>query len=411
MMRKLLIISIFILGITQITKAQNNPFSSQIVLSDSAQISLLTNAPWDEAVYSLFGHTSVRVNDSAKNIDYVFNFGIFNMNKKNFIFLFIKGETDYMVAAYPYSYYIAEQQQRGTGVVEQVFNLTTDEKQDMFDALMVNTLPENRVYRYNYFYDNCATRPRDIIEKYIKGKILYNPTDKEQTYRDLVKECVQVQPWYEFGIDLVIGSQADKIITDRQKDFLPEYLMRAYQGATIQGDSIQRNMLISTTTILNPTPFEEKFPITPLYGGLILLTVAILISYLSYKNRKSTLGKTFDTLLFFVAGTAGCIIFFLMYFSEHPCTNPNWNIIWLNPLQIIVSLLFFVKSLSKCIYYYHFINFVALLAFLLAWCLIPQQLDIAFIPYILSIGLRSGMNIVQQRKLKRKAGYSLPKRK
>lgn len=410
-MRKLLIIFIFLLGIIPITKAQNTSFSPQVILSDSAQISLLTNAPWDEAVYSLFGHTSVRVNDPARGIDYLFNFGIFNIDKENFMLLFIKGETDYMVAAYPYRYYIEEQQKRGVGVVEQVFNLTQEEKQNIFDALMINTLPENRVYRYDYFNDNCSTRPRDIIEKYIKGKVEYTPTNKKQTYRDLVKECVYVQPWIEFGIDLVIGAEADEVITDRQKDFLPEYLMDAYQGATIQGDSIKRNMVISTTTILNPTPFKDSFPITPLYGGLILLSITILISYFSYKRRWFALGKTFDTLLFFVAGVAGSIIFFLMYFSVHPCTNPNWNIVWLNPLQIIVALLFFVKSLSKCIYYYHFINFVALLAFLLAWCLIPQQLDIAFIPYILSIGLRSGVNILQQRKLKRKADYSLPRKK
>ncbi|MBK5721674.1 DUF4105 domain-containing protein [Dysgonomonas sp. Marseille-P4677] len=408
-MRKLLIVFIFFMGIAQLANSQNNISQPQIILSDSAQVSLLTNAPWDEAVYSLFGHTSVRVNDPAQNIDYVFNFGIFNINKKNFILLFIKGETDYMVANFPYRYYIEEQQERGVGVVEQIFNLTQEEKQNMFDAFMTNTLLENRVYRYNYFYDNCSTRPRDIIEKNIKGNIKYTPTNKEQTYRDLVKECVRVQPWVEFGIDLVIGAEADKTITDRQKDFLPEYLMNAYQGATIQGDSIQRNMLISTTTILKPTPFKDKFPITPLYGGLILLIITILVSYFSYKKRWFALGKTFDTLLFFVAGISGFIIFFLMYFSEHPCTNPNWNIVWLNPLQIIVALLFFVKSLSKCIYYYHFINFVALLAFLLAWCLIPQQLDIAFIPYILSLGLRSGMNIMQQRKTKRKADYSLPR--
>lgn len=410
-MRKLLMIFLFFLGIAQFTKAQNNPFSPQIVLSDSAQISLLTNAPWDEAVYSLFGHASMRVNDPARNIDSVFNFGIFNISKDNFILLFVKGETDYMVAAYPYKYYIEEQQERGVGVVEQVFNFTQEEKQNIFDALMVNTLPENRVYRYNYFYDNCATRPRDIIEKYTNGKIEYTPTNKVQTYRALVKECVHAEPWVEFGIDLVIGADADKVITDRQKDFLPEYLMRAYQGATIRSDSTQRNMVASTTTILNPIPFKDSFPITPLYAGLILLGVAVLVSYFSYKKRMFGLGKTFDTLLFFIAGVAGSIIFFLMYFSVHPCTNPNWNIVWLNPLQIIVALLFFVKSLSKCIYYYHFINFVALLAFLLAWSLIPQQLDIAFIPYILSIGLRSGVNILQQRKLKRKADYSLPRRK
>jgi hypothetical protein len=390
------------------TKAQD---ILRTILSDSAKVSLLTNAPWDEAVYSLFGHTSVRVSDPMQNIDYAFNFGLFNISKSNFILLFMKGETDYMVAPIPYNSYYQEYKERGVGVVEQIFNLSQKEKQDIYDALLTNCLPENRVYRYNYFYDNCTTRPRDIFEKYINGKINYTPTDKKQTYRDLVVECTKSKQWFRFGINLVIGADADKVITDRQKYFLPQYLMNAYEGATVTGDSIPRNILLSTTTLLEAKPFEKDFPVTPLYAGIILLVASIIVSYLTYKKQRTVPGKLFDTVLFLIAGIAGCIIFFLMFFSVHPCTNPNWNIIWLNPLQLIVALLFFVKSLSKCIYYYHFINFVALLAFLLAWNLIPQQLEMTFIPFILSLGLRSFMNILQQKKLKKKADYSLPRTK
>lgn len=407
-MRKLILLLTLIIGFTTQTKAQE---IQKIVLSDSAKVSLLTNAPWDEAVYSLFGHTSMRVSDPTQNIDYAFNFGLFNMSKSNFIFLFMKGETDYMVAPIPYNTYYQEYKERGVGIIEQVFNLTQKEKQDIFDALLINCLPANREYRYNYFYDNCSTRPRDIFEKYINGKIEYTPTNKEQTYRDLVIECTNSRQWFRFGINLVIGADADKVITDRQKDFLPRYLMNAYEGATIAGDSIPRNILLSTNTILEAKPFEKDFPVTPLYAGIILLIISILISYIVYKKKMVGLGKAFDTILFLIAGIAGSIIFFLMFFSVHPCTNPNWNIIWLNPLQLIVALLFYVKSLSKCIYYYHFINFVALLAFLLAWNLIPQQLEVTFIPFILSIGLRSFMNVLQQKKFKKKADYSLPRAK
>ncbi|GHV14733.1 membrane protein [Bacteroidia bacterium] len=405
-MRKGFIFLLFIISFVQLN-AQRYSYS-QIVLSDSAQISLLTNTPWDGAVYALFGHTAIRINDPENNIDMVFNYGIFNMSKDNFIFLFVKGETDYMVAVIDFHYYVEEYEERGVGVIEQVYNLTRKEKQEIFDALVINSLPENRVYRYNYFYDNCSTRPRDIIEKYINGKIEYTPTNKRQTYRDLVHECVDIQPWTKFGIDLVIGADADKIITDRQKDFLPHYLMNAYAGAIIKSDSTERRLLLESRSILQGiSPAYIEFN-EPLYMGIALLVFTIALSLLVYIKKWYTLGKTYDTLLFLVAGAGGCIIFFLMFFSEHPCTNPNWNIIWLNPLQLLVALLFFVKPLTKCLSYYHFINFVALLLFLLAWCLIPQQLEIAFIPYILSICLRSGMNVLQQ-KTKKKADYSLPK--
>jgi len=407
-MRKLIIFLLLFIGIIQLSKAQEK-YVFPILLSDSAQISLLSNPPWDEAVYSLFGHASMRVKDPAQNFDFAFNFGIFNMSKSNFIFSFVKGETDYIVAAIPYEYYYLDYQEKGTGIIEQVLNLTKDEKQEIYNAFLINIQPENREYRYNYFYDNCATRPRDILEKYIAGKINYVPTSKDQSYRDLVHECTKVRSWFEFGVDLVIGSEADKTITDRQKDFLPEYLMNAYQGATIQGDSISRPLVLSKSTLLEPAPLSKDIPVKPVHIGILLLSVTIYLSFVSYKKKKFKAVKVFDTVLFIVAGLAGCIIFFLMFFSEHPCTYPNWNVAWLNPLQLVVAFLFFVKSLSKYLSYYHFINFVALLAFLLAWCLIPQQLEIAFIPYILSIAIRSGMNILQQKEFKKRADYSLPK--
>ncbi|MFT4222972.1 lipoprotein N-acyltransferase Lnb domain-containing protein [Dysgonomonas sp.] len=405
-MRKVIVILLFIISFLQLNAQRNN--YSQIVLSDSAQISLLTNTPWNGAVYALYGHTAIRVTDPVRKIDSVFNYGIFNMSKENFIFLFVKGETDYMVAAIDFHYYVEEYEERGVGIIEQVYNLTQKEKQDIFDALVINSLPENRVYRYNYFYDNCSTRPRDIVEKYTEGKVEYTPTNKQQTYRDLVHECVDIQPWTKFGIDLVIGADADKTITDRQKDFLPLYLMTANEGAIIKSNSTEKKLILSTAYILQPTPLVKDNAISPLTAGIILLILTSCMSVWIYWKRLYVLGKTFDTLLFLIAGIAGCIIFFLMFFSEHPCTNPNWNIIWLNPLQLLVASLFFVKPLTKCLSYYHFINFVALLLFLLAWCLIPQQLEIAFIPYILSLCIRSGMNVLQQ-KTKKKADYSLPK--
>ncbi|MFR9166866.1 MAG: DUF4105 domain-containing protein [Dysgonomonas sp.] len=199
---------------------------SQIVLSDSAKVSLLTSSSWDQEIYALFGHTAVRVNDPLNNIDYVFNYGVFDFNTPNFIFRFVKGETDYMLAATDFRYYLAEYRMREVEVTEQIFNLSQKEKQHIWDALCINAMPQNRVYRYNFFFDNCATRPRDLIENNIEGTVQYTLTNKNQTFRDLVHECVNKKPWVEFGIDLVIGSGADRLATDREKMFLPEYLKK-----------------------------------------------------------------------------------------------------------------------------------------------------------------------------------------
>ena len=376
--------------------------AQQVQLSDSAKISLLTSSPWDKEVYAIFGHTAIRIQDPVNQFDVVFNYGLFSFDTPNFMLRFIKGETDYMVGAENFNRYIEEYKSRGVGVTLQTLNITQKEKQKIFDALVINSLPENRVYRYNYFYDNCSTRPRDIIENNIDGVIHYNPTNNKQTYRDLVHECVWSKPWIRFGIDLVIGAGADKEITDRQKDFLPLYLKSAYTGATLKNKDGTNKPLLTRQEIIIGSPKYLSFKLTdfidlPLVTGCLLLIISLIISFLSYK-KCIFLGRIFDTLLFAVAGIAGCIIFFLMFFSTHPCTNPNWNIIWLNPLQLLFAFFFLIKLLSKYVYYYHFINFAALILLLLAWFLIPQYLELAFIPYILSLCIRSGVNVLQYKK-------------
>lgn len=404
-MQKRLSILLLFVGLVQLIQSQSGYSAQFPILSDSSQISLLTNTPLNREVYALFGHTAIRVKDKSQGIDYVFNYGLFDFSAPNFIYRFIKGETDYRVDGFDFKYYIPEYKERGVGITEQILNLSLEEKQKIFDALFVNIQPENKVYRYNFLYDNCSTRPRDIIANNIDGTIQYTPTNKDQTYRDLIHECVGIQPWTQFGIDLIIGADADKVITDRQKDFLPAYLMHAYDGATIKSkDDTVRNLVAYEAVILEPaSPVFSSIRITdkPLLIGIIFLSIMVLVSFVLYKKNVIILSKIIDTLLFITYGLAGCVIFFLMFFSIHPCVSPNWNIVWLNPLQIIVALLFFVKSFSKYIYCYHFINFVAMTIFLLAWGLIPQQMAVAFIPFILLIWLRSGMNILQYKKLKK----------
>ena len=404
MFKRLIILFILIFAVLVQIKPQSYG-SIPNELSDSAQVSILTSAPWPQQVYAVFGHSAMRVNDPVQNIDWVFNYGIFDFNKPNFLYRFMAGETDYMVAAIDYKNYVREYQTRGINVFEQVINLTHSEKNKIWLFLANNSLPENRVYRYNIFYNNCTTKLTDILEDNIDGRITYPIDNKKQTFRDLVHECVDQQPWLRFGIDLIIGSGADKTITEREKMFLPAYQMNTFDYTTIDRSGESIPLVLHKATIIAAKNRDEikqnnKIFFSPLFVGLLLFTIAIICSLLDYKNRHS-IGKIFDTLLFLVAGIGGCIIFFMMFFSVHPCTSNNWNLVWLNPLEFIFAFLFFVKPLAKYVYYYHFINFVVLILFLLAWCLIPQNTELAFIPYILAIALRSAMFVYQQNKIKK----------
>ena len=375
------------------------PAKAQIKLSDEAQISILTAAPSDEAVFTLYGHTAVRVKDSLHKIDLVFNYGIFDFSKSNFIYRFTKGETDYKLAAYNFQHYIIEYQMRGSEVTEQVLNFTLDEINKIWNALYINVQPENCVYRYNFFFDNCATRPVAIVEEQVDGKIKYNDPPKPQTFRDLINYCTRNNSWLTFGCDLALGSPTDRVATPHEMMFLPVYLKEEFDKATIVNpDGTERKLVKSTTRLaeeLTDDDQGEKEWFTPMLCSMIIFLLVSLITYMEWK--KKTYFRLVDCILFLLAGVAGTVLFFLCFISTHPCIWPNWSIVWLQPFDLVAVILFAVKKYGKAAYYYHFINFAALTLLLAGWYFIPQHLNIAFIPLVATLWLRSGFGVYRGR--------------
>lgn len=375
------------------------PAKAQIKLSNEAQISILTAAPSDEAVFTLYGHTAVRVKDSLHKIDLVFNYGIFDFSKPNFIYRFTKGETDYKLAAYNFQHYIIEYQMRGSEVTEQVLNFTPDEINKVWNALYINVQPENCVYRYNFFFDNCATRPVAIVEEQVDGKIKYNDPPEPQTFRDLINYCTRNNSWLTFGCDLALGSPTDRVATPHEMMFLPVYLKEEFDKATIVNpDGTERKLVKSTTRLaeeLTDDDQGEKEWFTPMLCSMIIFLLVSLITYMEWK--KKTYFRLVDCILFLLAGVAGTVLFFLCFISTHPCIWPNWSIVWLQPFDLVAVILFAVKKYGKAAYYYHFINFAALTLLLAGWYFIPQHLNIAFIPLVATLWLRSGFGVYRGR--------------
>jgi len=381
-----------------------NYLSAQTQLSDSAKISIMTCGPWSEAVYSLFGHTAIWVQDDSTNVDTVFNYGFFDPSQPNFIYHFIRGETDYILGVTSYDQFISEYKFKGVEVTEQVLNLTQKETQDFWEALFVNSLPQNRGYRYNYLYDNCVTRPRDLTEKYIDGVINYAKDTRVQTFRDLLHECLNEYKWTKFGIDLLIGSEADVPVDLRAKMFLPSYMMEAFDNAmVVKNDTVSYSLVEQKSIILKPAIKSnnkgEWVILSPIVVAFVLLFVCILISIVQIgKINNSRFPLIFDTLLYGITGIGGLILFTLMFFSEHPATNPNWNFVWMNIFALIFAFLFWVKSLRQVVFIYHFINFAVLTLFILLWWLIPQEMPFATIPFSLCLLVRSGTYVLMFRK-------------
>ena len=313
---------------------------------DSIEVSLLTCSPHEE-IYSLYGHTALRWHDlhqsgpSAGN-DIAFNWGIFNFNKPYFVLRFVFGLTDYELGIMPFQYFCTYYEKWGSSVTEQVLNLSNEEKMKLEAALQENLQPENRIYRYNYFYDNCSTRPRNIIEECINGKVEYaQREDYTPSYREMVGVCTRNHPWGTFGNDILLGIKADFKTDMRQQEFLPDNLLYDFDRAQIYADGTYRPLVKERRMVVLPGVqiIEKDFPLTPTECAVVLLIVALLLRGLEWKLK--TVFVWWDVLLMLAQGLAGCVLF-AMIFSQHPTTSLNLQILLLNPLP-----LFFIPSIIR----------------------------------------------------------------
>ena len=225
---------------------QGTTRDTTLAAMDSVEFCLLTCQPHDE-IYSLYGHTALRYHDLRSKQDWAFNYGVFNFKAPYFVLRFVFGLTDYELQAVPMSYFVEEYRRFGSEVTEQVLNLTPEEKAALYYALAENVQPQNKIYRYNYFYDNCTTRARNIVERCIKGALQYPPSERdgEVTYREMVHACTAQHPWATFGNDLLLGVKSDLPTDMSQQEFLPANLMQDFAQAYILNPDGSRRPLPS----------------------------------------------------------------------------------------------------------------------------------------------------------------------
>lgn len=367
---------------------------AQVGAEDSVRVSLVTFYPGAE-VFELFGHTEVRVTDSQRDLYY--NYGVFDFYAPHFVARFAAGETDYYcVAVTPR---MATTGYEGRRMVEQVLNLTSDEARRVRDFLADNALPENSMYRYKFFSDNCSTRPREIIESAFGDSLRFGPLPQGVTYREIVRHYTANYAWERFGIDLALGMPLDTVISARQQMFVPMLLMQALQEGTVTHGGVarkavlQRNQLLPGAeegNILPPTPWYA----TPMAVALLLLVISLLVTWRDIKRGKAN--RLFDTMLLTVYGLAGCVIFYLTFYSTHEATSPNLNALWLHPFYLLAALLLWWKRARGVVRLHHAI---ALLAIVVAAVLFVSGLqvpDAAFYPLMLAMALRLATGLISR---------------
>ncbi len=301
---------------------------------DSVEIGLITCSPHEE-VYSLYGHAALRVHDLHTGEDLAFNYGVFNYAQDYFILRFVFGKTDYELGIAPFKEFCKYYQHWGSQVSELVLNLTAQEKRDLVRALAINYLPENRVYRYNLFFDNCSTHPRNIIERNVQGRIVYPvQKDKGPSFRSMLHDHTALHPWAAMGSDLLLGVRADLPTTQREQHFLPENLERDFAQAQIYNpDGTVRPMVKTRRIAVKPgiQIVEKEFPVSPTTCAVILLVVSMVIFALEWRRKRTMVW--WDVALLLPAGLAGIIVV-LMFFSEHPTTSTNLQVLLLNPVHL-----------------------------------------------------------------------------
>lgn len=357
--------------------------------SSHLRISLLTCTPGDE-LYSTFGHTAIRVTDSTQRVndqlvDIVFNYGTFDFDEPGFYTKFVRGKLLYYVSTAYFNDFKEEYQLTNRGITEQVLNLTGEEKTAIQHFLYNNAKEENKFYKYDFLFDNCTTRVRDIIINNKKIKPVFKSiVPKGTTFRNAIHQYLDRndKEWSKLGIDILLGAPTDRVMDSMEVQFLPNNLMTA-----LDSSNHNQNLVISKTNLyeFNQT-VPEKSWFNPLLFFSVLLLVIVALDF--SKNKFATAFiYGFDGLLFFLIGAAGILLLFMWFGTDHAMCKNNYNLLWAWPTHAIAA--FFIHSKKSWLKKYLLLTVAGLLIVTAIWIFLPQQLNLSLLPVCLLIIYRS----------------------
>lgn len=348
------------------------------------QIWLITCGPGAES-YQLEGHTALRI--SLEGNDLVANWGVFDFNSPGFAYRFLKGETDYMVALEPYSEFVSHYRYTDRWVVAQKLNLTDQEALTLVSLVQENLLPANRVYRYNYVLDNCATRPLTLIERALQlngDSLVIDMPQTDITFRRSFRQYHARYPVYQFFIDLALGSGIDRPITPREQAFAPVFLMDLAANCVIVSPDGTMRPLVSSVSepvaVASVDSNHSEGAGSPVVYASILLAITLCFVVRDYKRRRVT--RWWYALYFALFALGGTILTFLIFVSTHEATSPNINYFWLNPMLWIVPLTIWWRRTRPVTFWVLVANIVSVVGYFIALCVTPQVSNVAFYPLI-----------------------------
>lgn len=385
MLRKFLI-SYFLLLISYSAFSQSDPCN--------IRISLLTCSPGEE-LYSTFGHSALRVTDSATSQDIVYNYGTFNFDEPGFYTKFVRGKLLYYLSTEEFSSFKMQYEYERRSMIEQVLDLSCTEKQKMLQLLRQNLMGDNKFYKYDFLFDNCTTRLRDLLEKASDSAVHFSPIVKEKTtFRDHIFEYMDYndKQWVKLGMDILLGNNTDAVMTNRQAMYLPDYLLKGFDSGRIGSKPVVQSkisVIDLPVETLRQAQDQKNFFTGPVFIFWALLFAIVLLGLSKGEGVKRLL-HGFDGFFFFITGFAGIVMLVMWFGTEHIVCRNNYNLLWAWPTHAVMA--FFVNSRKQWVKKYFFIGAIL---YAIVFCLlffIPQPINNSLIPIILLLIFRSYAN-------------------
>lgn len=362
-------------------------FGQQIELSNNSEISVLTIAP-GASLNDAFGHNAFRIKDAVNNLDKTFDYGRFDFEAPNFYLNFARGKLNYSLGTSNYYDFLSFYIRQNRNVKEQTLNLSQLEKQKLFNFLVENYKPENRAYLYEFFFDNCATKIKDVTNIALNSNITFNaPKDfKQETFRTLIHNNLNRNSWGSLGIDVALGSVIDRKASPEEHMFLPENIYKFFENATITSNNkplVKESKIIFTQKEVLKS---NNFLLSPLFVFGMLGLLILFVTYKDHKNKKHS--KWLDIALFTITGLIGLFILLLWFATDHTGTHQNYNLLWAFALNI-----FMIPQLIKTKTSQWFIKYLKLLVILLClmtlhWLIGVQVFAIGLIPFLVALFIR-----------------------
>lgn len=383
MMKKLSAVLLFVILAWQV-KAQE--------LSPAAKIMVLTVTPGHEELYAAFGHSAIYVFDPVNRIDKVYNYGTYYYNQPHFYLNFARGYLLYGLSVSSYDRFQGYYAYFNRQVVAQSLDLSHKQTQKVFDFLENNAKPENSMYYYDYFYDNCATRIRDVFVEVLGEDIEFPDhftTNPNHTIRELTDHYIEEEfAWGKLGIDICLGLPMDKTLTDYEYMYLPDYLYQGMEAAKVKKDSTWAPAVANERILLYSRPMDYPIPwFTPVIAFSLLAALGFILLLIQIK--KGILFRWFDFILFFSIGLIGLLLFLLWTATDHNAAANNFNLLWALPTHLVVAFYVLKKQPKSWVNWYMALLVPFSVVLVLFWNLIPQDLNEAFIPVVILLLIRA----------------------